>query len=379
MKIIQIITLGHEFYGAQSHILELSDALQQQGHDVLVLVGSVGDLTDKFTERNLTFRHVPELVHPMKPLTDLKAVKSLSRIIKDYQPDIVATHSSKAGIVGRLAAKLSGVPSTFTAHGWSFADGVPEKQRRVALILERFTARFADKIIAVADNEREFGLLHKVAPPEKVVTIHYGVEDHATLHPVIADRAKSEKRILNNAGVQLTMVAGFRKQKDHPTLINALAELSELNWHLNLLGDGELQESIAGLIDSKNLSDRVSFHGAVNNVTDYLLDTDLLVLTTNWEGLPISTIEGLSFGLPVIATSVAGTREQVIDNYNGITVPRGDASAVKQALEMLIPNPALRVEYGTHSRQLFVDKFLLSTMVDKTLAVYRDVLENRKK
>jgi len=370
MKIIQIITLGHEYYGAQSHVLELSDALQKLGHEVLILVGTTGALTKKFEERKLRYQHIPTLVHPISPWQDIRAIRDCRQAIKNFQADIVATHSSKAGIVGRLAAWLCRTPSTFTAHGWSFADGVPEKQRRIALLLERFTARICDRIIAVANNEREFGLQHKVASADKIITIHYGTEDKASLYPPTSPASE-------NSGnpVQLTMVAGFRKQKDHPTLIGALQELKAIPWRLNLLGDGELLETIKNQVDAAGLSERITFHGAVDNVTDFLHTTDILVLTTNWEGLPISTIEGLSFALPVIATSVAGTREQVVDGYNGITVPRGDSAAVQTALEKLLQDPELRAEYGQNSRELFEQQFLLSSMVAKTLDVYEGVLK----
>jgi len=372
MKIIQIITLGHEYYGAQSHVLELSDELQNMGHEVLVLVGTSGALSDRLTARGLSWQQVDRLVHRIRPLQDLRAVVDLCGVIRNFKPDIVATHSSKAGIVGRIAARLCGVPSTFTAHGWSFADGVPAKQRRLALFLERATARVSDRIIAVANNERDFGLQHKVAPADKIVTIHYGTEDKASAYP-----QKHKDSTSASDPIRLTMVAGFRKQKDHQTLIKALAEIKSLPWKLDLLGDGELRSEIESAVRSADLQEHVRFHGAVDNVTDFLHQTDILVLTTNWEGLPISTIEGLSFSLPVVATAVAGTKEQVIDGYNGITVERGDAPAVRSALVTLIRQPALRAEYGANSRTLFEKQFLLSSMVEKTLQVYATILQSR--
>lgn len=370
MKVIQAITLGHEIYGAQSHVLELSREMKKNGHEVLVVVGTVGALTDKLTEDGIAFQHVTSLVHPINLVQDCKAVFALYRIIQDFKPDLVATHSSKAGIIGRMAAALAKVPRTFTAHGWSFADGIPLPQRKLALFLERLVGRFSDRIIAVADREREFGLKHGVADPDHIVTIHYGTQDNS-----LYQLSDCPIKVTQTTPVSLTMVAGFRKQKDHPTLFKALAELKDLPWELSLLGDGELQTEMETMVQQLEIADRVTFYGLVDNVEDYLRRTDVMVLTTNWEGLPISIIEALSFGLPVIATAVAGTKEQVIDQYNGITVKRGDVEEVREALRLLITRPDLRAEYGISSRELFLDRFLLSTMYKKTLSVYQEITQ----
>jgi len=369
LKILQIITLGDLFYGAQKHVLDLSQALTKQGHEVLIVVGSVGDFTRILDERDVSYRHVPQIVHPIKPAKDLQAVYALRKLIKEFQPDLVATHSAKAGIVGRIAAWLARVPSTFTAHGWAFADGIPETQRNIALKAERFCGKLASRVIAVAEIERDFGLKHKATSPEKLVTIHYGVDDisegqsRRSLH--------DEKRI---AVPILTMVAGFREQKDHRTLIKAITALKHLPWSLVLLGDGPLRPEITGLVEQAGLSDRVDFKGAVDDVPSYLRQSTILVLATNWEGLPISTIEGLSIGLPVVATNVAGTREQVIDDYNGITVPRGDALTLTAALSKLILDPELRFSFGCNSRKLYEEKFTLDKMIERTSALYEEVV-----
>lgn len=372
LNILQIITLGDLFYGAQKHVLELSQGLTAQGHNVLIVVGSTGDFTRVMDKENVPYLHVPEMVHPISPVRDTRAVYALTKLIRKFQPDLIATHSAKAGIVGRVAAWLCRVPSTFTAHGWTFADGIPAKQQKIALTAERICGRLTNRIIAVAEIEREFGLSHKVAKPDKVVTIHYGVNDISQNQP---RRTLSEEQSIDQP--VLTMVAGFREQKDHPTLIRALAGLSDLPWSLVLLGDGPLKADINKLVEQEGLASRVSFEGAVDDVPAYLRRATILVLATNWEGLPISTIEGLSIGLPVIATDVAGTREQVVDDYNGITVPRGDAPALATAIRKLLQDPDLRYSYGCNSRKLYEKNFTLDRMVERTSALYQDVVSGK--
>ena len=367
MKILQMITRGDDFYGAQSHVLNLSERLLADGHSVKVVVGSTGRLTNFLEAKGIEYVHVPTLKRPMSPVTDIKGVLALRKVIKDYKPDLVATHSSKAGLLGRVAAWSCRTPNFFTAHGWSFEEGIPVVRRNIGLVLEKIAGRISSHIIAVAHSERQFGLDNGVCPPSKMSTVHYGVLDSVGQ---LLERAEEVER------VELVMVAGFRPQKDHETLLRALQNLPDLNWHLSLLGDGELESEIQSLAAELQIADKVTFTGAVDDVGKYLTKADVLVLTTHWEGLPISTLEGLSYSLPVIATDVAGTKEQVIDNYNGITLPRSDVKAASDALRLLIENGQLRVKYGKNSRELFEENFTLDRCYQKTLALYERVLSD---
>lgn len=368
MRIIHIITLGHRLYGAQNHVLQLSRRLQEDGHEVQVLVGSIGDLTDQLDVIGVPWKHVETLVRPIRPWADFKAVNDLAGEIRGFDADLVTTHSSKAGIVGRVAAWRCGVPSIFTAHGWSFAEGIPSKRRKIALLLERLVGRFGKRIICVAEAEREFGIAQRVAPAEKLVTIHYGIEDKA---------GQYLPRESTNGPVKMAMVAGFREQKDHATLIEALAKIKHLPWEISFLGDGELRDEMESKVNDYGLKDRVHFTGMVQNVSDYFRKIDLLVLITNWEGLPISTLEGLSFSLPVVASRVAGTCEQVVDHSNGITVARGNVDEVASAIEALVTDSDRRIQYGRASRDLFEERFTIEAMYQKTLALYQDVVANK--
>ena len=359
MRIVHIITLGHRLYGAQNHVLQLSGRLKQDGHDVLVLVGSTGDLTDALDDLGVPWKQVHTLVRPIRPGTDLKAVQDLTSEIKSFSAELVTTHSSKAGIVGRIAAWRCKVPSIFTAHGWSFAEGIPWKRKKIAWLLERLVGRIGKRIICVAEAEREYGIVQRVAPAEKLVTIHYGIEDKAGQYLT---------RPARQGPVKMAMVAGFREQKDHATLISALATIKHLPW------DGELREAMEAKVQACGIQERVHFAGMVSNVSDYFRQIDLLVLITNWEGLPISTLEGLSFSLPVVASRVAGTCEQVVDGSNGITVARGDVKEVANAIETMVQNPEMRVAYGKASRKLFEDRFTIDAMYQKTLALYETVV-----
>jgi glycosyltransferase involved in cell wall biosynthesis len=361
MKIAQVITRGDTFYGAQTHVLDLCKLLIADGHDTFAVVGSEGGLTDRFTEAGVPYVVVPSLQRSIRLFRDMRCIADLEHLFRERKPDLVATHSSKAGIVGRLAAHRAGVPTVFTAHGWSFEEGIPYVRRRVYLAIERYVAKRTDKIIAVSELGRSLGIASHVAPSDRIEAIHYGVPESK------CQRVQSDV-------FTMTMVAGFREQKDHRTLIAALQKLSNRKWIVNFLGDGELLDQTKALVRKSGLGDRIHFHGAVNNVADYLAKSDLKVLITNWEGLPISIIEALALGLPVIASDVSGVSEEVIDGYNGLLTARGDVESVRHALEHMMDRPDLRDTFGKNSRQLFEERFTLSAMYSKTRDLYLRVI-----
>ena len=367
MRILQVITLGHELYGAQKHVLDLCVLFQKDGHQVRAVVGTAGTLTDLFDENNIEYSLVPSLQRAINPISDIKCVRDLKKVYKEFKPDIVASHSSKAGILARIACYMAGIPSTFTAHGWSFEDGIPFLKRTLFLNIERAVAKVSHKIIAVANLGREHGLKNKVAPPEKIETIYYGVEDNG---------AKYEKD--PQSVFTMTMVAGFREQKDHATLIDALTELKDNDWQLYFLGSGELLEEMQSKVNAAGLNEKIHFEGAVKDVPGYLRKTDLMVLTTNWEGLPISILEGLSFSLPVVASDVSGVSEEVIHEYNGLLVERGNAEQVKNAIQKMMDNPEQLQQYSRKSRKLFEKEFTQEAMYKKTKSLYQNVIDSGK-
>ncbi len=363
MKIVQMITRGDTYYGAQAHVLDMCKLLKADGQDVVAVVGNEGDLTDRFTDAGVPYRVVPTLQRAIHPTRDLRSVTDLKNLFLEIKPDLVATHSSKAGIVGRLGAYRAGVPCVFTAHGWSFEDGIPYFRRKLYLAIERYVARRTNRIIGVSELGRQLGIDNRVAPADKIETIYYGVEDIGPQHV----------RELNDP-FTMTMVAGFRNQKDHPTLIAALEGLKDRSWQVHFLGDGPLMETTRQQVQQAGLADRIHFHGAVKNVPEYLRKTHLKVLITNWEGLPISVLESLSYGMPVVASDVSGVSEEVIDGYNGLLTQRGDVDSVKTALAKMMDSPQLCEEYGANSRNLFEEHFTQEAMYKKTKSLYERVI-----
>ncbi len=362
MRIIQVITIGHELYGAQKHVLDLSQALAKHGHKVLVVVGSLGRLSEELEKAGVAVKHIPSLQRSINPKTDWRCLSQLRQCFAQFKPDLVASHSTKAGILARVACYLDSIPNTFTAHGWSFESGVPFLRRNAFRLIEKFVGMLSCKIITCSEIGKEFALDAGVGTPQKIQPIHYGVDDLGKDFP------RNKQNVFT-----MTMVAGFREQKDHTTFLNALAKLKHLDWQVFLLGEGSLLPDAKQLVKDNHLENRIFFEGAVSDVPRYLSMTDLQVLITNWEGLPISILEGLSFSLPSLASDVSGVREEVIHDYNGLTVPQADVDATAAAIETLISNPDRLADYSNAARALFEKNFTFEAMFSKTLALYEEL------
>ena len=391
MHIAFIVTRADSIGGAQIHVRDMTYRLLADSHRVSVLTGSEGPLTDILHDAGVEVRILSHLVRPMNPFKDLLAILETRRALQDLKPDLLSTHTAKAGFVGRVAAWTLGIPSIFTVHGWQFAEGISPFQRLVVEGLERFTAKICRKIISVSEYDRELALRRKVVPPEKMITIHNGMpdvpkelvrwlshnEDDSSLPLHKRESASLDAPTMRPLSpVRLIMVARLQPQKDHPTLFRALAELTDRNWTLELVGDGPDREALQSLARELEVADRVIFSGQRLDVPQRLKDSDVFVLATRWEGFPRSILEAMRAGLPVVATDVGGCRESVVDGETGFLVPREDPVQLRDRLRLLMDSPELRVQMGQKGRKRFEENFTFEGMYERTVAVYREVLSN---
>jgi glycosyltransferase involved in cell wall biosynthesis len=369
LRIAYAITRADEIGGAQVHVRDLASAMHAAGHEVTVLAGMAGVLFDQLARLGVPFRLVPDLVRSIAPHRDLAAVRQLKALLHELRPDLVTIHSSKAGWLGRLAARQLRVPVIFTAHGWAFTEGVPRSQRTVYALAERLMSPLTDHIITVSEYDRGLALDHRIAPPNRITCVHNGVPD------LLGPGAISPQQ--EPQPVRIVMLGRFAAQKDHATLLRALAGLQDQPWRLNLAGDGPDQGKIEALAAELGLVCRVRFLGHSDDVIGLLRQSDMLVLISRWEGLPYSVLEAMSFGLPVVASDVGGVREAIIDGESGILVPRDDVAALRSALAGLISDPERRHRLGTAGRRYYEKAFRFEHMLRDTLALYERVAATR--
>lgn len=367
MNIAFLVTRADPIGGAQIHVRDLAAAVRREGHSPTVLLSGSGPFVDDLRAQGIPVVTLRHLVNPIRPFQDLRAYWEVVNALKELGPDLVTAHGAKVGILGRLAARRLRVPLVVTVHGWACAPGTPLLQAAVSRRLERTIGPLASKVITVSEFDRRFGVDTRLVSEDRVVTVHNGMPD---IPPELrADPGRSP--------VRLVMVARFEPQKDHATLLRALGGLRAHSWDLELVGDGPLRSEMETLAGSLGIRERVNFLGQRRDVDRILSRSQISVLVSNWEGFPLSILEAMRAGLPVVASGVGGVAEAVEDVKTGYVVPQGDPDAVRDRIERLLASPALRVQLGTNGRSRYEQHFTLERLVARTLTVYQNVLAGR--
>jgi glycosyltransferase involved in cell wall biosynthesis len=357
-----MITGSEPFGGAQVHVRDLARAFRDRHYPVQVLVGSEGTFTEELRASGIPVVMLRHLVRPLHPSKDPRGFLEVREALRALRPSLLSTHSSKAGWIGRAAARSLGIPVVFTAHGWAFTEGVPILQRGMYWLAERLAAPLSSRVITVSEHDRNLAIRLGV-PARKVVTVYNGMPDvPASL------RAQPDAE-----PVRMTMVARFQEQKDHGLLLAALGALTQGPWALDLIGDGPLQPVVESQAKRLGVADRVHFLGLRRDVAERLATSQLFVLASRWEGFPYTILEAMRAGLPVVASDVGGVREAVVHGETGFLVPRGDERALRHRLTEALASPELRRRLGAAGRERFKAAFTFDRMLDKTAAVYHDV------
>jgi glycosyltransferase involved in cell wall biosynthesis len=365
MRLIFLVTRADTIAGNQVYILELAKMLRTHGHEILVVTGAPGIFTAALQQLALPYRICWSLQRAINPLQDVTALMALQKILREFQPNLVSAHSSKAGILGRLASKLYGVPCIFTAHGWAFTEGVPQPLRNIYRFLEKTLAPLASQIICVSEHDRQLGVQAGM-DAQKLVTIRNGMPDIP-----ISSRAQAGE----GQPVRIATIARFDSQKDYATLLKACQPLT--NVQLDLVGDGAQLAAMQDLAKNLGMSDRVNFLGFRSDVSSILAQAHIFTLISNWEGFPITTIEAMRAGLPVVVSDVGGAAEAVLEGQTGYGVARGDVSTLQQRLAALAADPSLRQSMGQAARQRYEAEFTFEQMFQQTLVVYEKAASSR--
>ena len=370
LNVAFVITRSDVIGGAQVHVRDLALRLLNNGHNVTVLFGGEGPLTADFDRLHIPWISIPALCQALHPIHDVMAFKELLRALWRLHPDIVSAHTAKAGIMARFACFLLRIPVVFTAHGWSInPDRFSGAKLYLFRFIERLAGRYSDRIINVCSHERNLALNNGIASAEKLSIIHNGMPDIAS--DLMACPAIQPPRII--------MVARMDEQKDHVTLLKGVSKLTDLEWKLDLIGDGPLSSSVRQLVCDLSLTERVRFLGDGGWCVDsYLAAVQIFVLTSHFEGFPRCIIEAMRAGLPVIATDVSGVREAVENGKTGFLLPKCGVDVLRDRLQILIVDPSLRLEMGSAARRRYLSEFTFEKMYQRTESLYHEILRRRK-
>jgi glycosyltransferase involved in cell wall biosynthesis len=364
LRIAFVVTRANPIGGVQIHIRDLAVSMAAQGHVPTIITGGAGPLVDLLREAGVTVLVLPHLTVPIRPLSDFRALREIRAALVEVRPEIIAVHSSKAGILGRIVARSLGIPAVLTAHGWNFTPGISAIPAAAYRQIERLAGPLASRIITVSEFDRQLAIAAGIAGADRIVTVYNGIPDLPDA--LRADPSRTPPR--------LVMVARFGPQKDHRTLLRALGGLRNSSWELDLVGDGPLMNQMESLAASLGIASRVRFLGQRMDVPEILANAQVSVLATNWEGFPLSILESMRAGLPVVATAVAGVAESVGDGVTGYLVPRGDVDTLRDRIKRLLDDPGLRSRQGAAGRSQYERRFTLETFVGRTVSVYEDIL-----
>jgi len=341
--------------------------------------GLEGSLHEEAAARGVRVIVEPNLVRRISPWRDLVATLRLRRVMRAGRYDIVHTHSSKAGILGRIAARFAGVPViVHTAHGWGFNDEQPWYVYWLYVVLERMCAPLSSAIVVVGAPNREKGLALGIGRPEQYRLIRSGIEVEA-FRDVRISRDEARRRLgLPLDAFVIGSVGRLEGQKAPLDLLAAFVPVAaeRPETHLVYVGEGFWRGELEAAIARAGLGGRVHLTGLRRDVPELLRAFDVLALASRWEGLPRVFPQAMAAGLPIVATRVDGASDAVTPGENGWLVEVGDMAAMARYLRALACDPAMARRMGAAGRAR-VDEFAVERMVESLAELYATLSAKR--
>lgn len=363
-RILILITLA-ETGGAQTYVASLLPALARD-FEVTVAAHGEGPLVDAARAAGVRFVPLRQVRRPLHPLRDLLGLVELVRLMRTERPDIVHVNSSKAGVLGRIAAALTRVPVTvFTVHGWAFKaySGIASALYRSA---DRLLSPLTTVTICVTETERAAGLAARTCRAGRTVVIPNAVDVGA------APRARHD-----GDRPRIVSVGRLAYPKDPRTLVRALARVRARPFSAQIVGDGPDQGGVEAEVRELGLESAVELSGPRGDVPELLAQADVFVLASRSEGGPISILEAMAAGLPVVASDVGGVGDLVADGATGLLVPPADPDALAAALDRVLADPELRRRLGAAGRERARERFDLGALRRAHLELYARELARR--
>ena len=378
MKIVHIITrliIG----GAQENTLLSCEGQHDRGHDVTLITGPALGPEGSLEERARTYGYRVEIIDEMRrsihPLRDWISTHRMIDYLQAHKPDVVHTHSSKAGILGRYAAHRAGIPLiVHTIHGLAFTASTSRSVNGVYKMLERRMAPLTHRIVCVADSMRDQSLAANIGRREQYVTIYSGMETAPFLSPPV-ERERTRYRLgMGHDHIAVGTIARLFELKGHEDLLAMAPALCQRFPKVRFLwvGDGVLRAGFERQIAQMNLKDRFIFAGLVppSKVPELAAAMDILVHPSRREGLARALPQGALAGKPVVTYDIDGAKEAVVDGSTGFVVPPFDRAKLADRLERLIGDASLRRSMGEAGRELALSRFDARVMVDALEHVY---------
>ncbi len=379
-KVIRIIARMN-IGGPALHCIILTSELDPQRYRSILVTGkespAEGNMYGLAREKGVEPVIIEALGREIFLQDDLRALVRLVRLINQEKPDIVHTHTAKAGTLGRLAAKLTSVPIIIhTFHGHVFHSYFGFFRTQFFLWMERLLAKLTDVIITVGEQQRREIINYKIAEPEKIISVPLGLNLERFINSTVQpDELRSELGISADA-LLVGIVARLVPIKNHVCFLEAARLVLERNDKacFVIVGDGELRAELERKARDLKIESRVIFMGFQHNLEKIYAGLDIVTLSSYNEGLPVALIEAMAAGKPVVSTDVGGVRDLILDGNNGLLVPSNDHKALAEAIIYLLRKPERRAMMGRAGREKAYPDFDKKRLVVDIDNLYRQCL-----
>jgi glycosyltransferase involved in cell wall biosynthesis len=371
--------------GPALHVAYLTAGLRERGYDTTLVAGSLARGEDSMAfvanARNVEVVRIDELGREISPLRDLVATVKLARLIRRERPDILHTHTAKAGTVGRVAAILAGrrrppiVVHTF--HGHVLRGYFGPLRSRIFLLLERWLASRTTALVAVSPQVRDDLVALGVAPPERFVVIRLGIELGERVAGTQNGRVESRRYLGIGADrFAVGWIGRMTAVKRTDDVLVAFKRLRDegVDAVLCMVGDGPDRLHLEQRAHELGIVRDTLFLGYQEDVAPFYAAFDALVLPSSNEGTPVSAIEALAAGRPVVATRVGGVPDVVVEGEDGFLVEPGATDDLADRLAQLARNPELRERMGRAGRERVLPRYAVNRLVDDVDRLYRSLL-----
>ncbi len=362
--VVRVIEVTNVDFSLKHFLVPLMRGLRARGHEVIGVCAD-GALLDGVRAEGFRVEALP-LARSLSPLAQLRAFMALYRLFRRERPDLVHAHMPISGFLARLAARAAGVPRVaYTCHGFLFNQPGPWLRRGASLAMELLAGRLTDVFMTVSHEEaRDARRLHIARAP---AAIGNG-RDPAVFHPDPEARAALRKNLgVPEDQVVITAVSRLVRHKGYPELLAAMRDVTAELWVVGERLQSDHGEDMEPYFAAAGLGDRVRRLGYRADVPAILAASDIFVLPSHFEGLPMSVIEAMLSGLPVVATDIRGPREQVVEGETGFLVPPAETGQLAAALQKLAQDPSLRQRFGAASLSRALKMFREADVVAHTL------------
>ncbi len=390
-KVLRVITRLN-IGGPSIQAVSLTSRLKAFGYNSLLVHGSrtpgEGDMGYLLAREGVEALKVPDLQRPVNPKRDFDAACQLYRVLCDFEPDILHTHTAKAGALGRLATVLYNltrgrrhpVRIVHTYHGHVFDGYFGKRSTAVFLGLERWLARWTDRIIAISPRiADEISKRYAIGRSDQVCSIRLGFD----LAPFVGiddnmRHASRERLVIPDNTLVVTTVGRLTEIKKHDLFLEMAQRVcsSRQDVLFFIVGDGELRDELESIVSALGLESAVRFLGWRQDLATIYAASDLFVLTSRNEGTPVALIEAMASGVPGISTDVGGVRDVITSPSVGSVVPFGDAEALAgSVLSLLAAGTAERRAMGMRARDVVCKRFTMDRLVEEIADLYGELID----